>query len=264
VPECQTTISHTRHFKSFILGLNYPALQLEVMKNEPPNIEAALSHAIKVEAYEQSLACTSTRAAGAGNYSERRPRNAYAIMDREGSGQAPDLHHKVDELSVALAQVTENIAALAVGMGWSQEPQVGPTASTKETQSAAGRAQPSSLLAGSTAPSRGRSPRGTRGNAQERPKIGPCSNCHKLGHLGKDCRRDRGPVPSGTGIKLVSCPYATSPRIHIAAHVNGKPVRCLVDSGCERTVIGRKLVPNAKLTPSRYVLTAVNKTDYLS
>jgi len=26
-------------------------------------------------------------------------------------------------------------------------------------------------------------------------------------------------------------------------------------------VIGRKLVPNAKLTPSRYVLTAVNKTD---
>ena len=132
--------------EAFIMGLNNPALQLEVMKNEPPNIEAALSHAIKVEAYEQSLACMSTRVAGAGNYSERRPRNAYAIMDRRGgSGQAPDLHRKVNELSVALARVTENIVALAMGLGRSQEPQVGPTTSTKEIESAAGRAQPSSL-----------------------------------------------------------------------------------------------------------------------
>jgi len=76
--------------EAFLLGLNNPALQLEVMKNEPPNVEVALSHAIKVEAYEQSLACTSTRDAGAGHYSDRRHRNAYAVLDREGSGQAPE------------------------------------------------------------------------------------------------------------------------------------------------------------------------------
>jgi len=136
-----------------------------------------------------------------------------------------------------------------------------PVASTKENQSVMWRAPPSTLPAESTAPSRSRFSHGTRGNAKLRPQLGPCSSCHKFGHLGRDCTRDRGSVPKGTPINSVSCPYATSPRIHIAALVNGKPVRCLVDSGCERTVIGRKLVPNAKLTPSRYVLTAVNKTD---
>ena len=171
--------------EAFIRGLNNPALQLEVTKNEPPNAEAALSHAIKVEAYEQSLACTSIRAASAGHYSERRPKNAYAILDQEGSGQAPDFHHKVDELSVALAWVTENIVALVAGLGRSQEPQVGPTTSTKEIQSVTGRAQPSTFSAESTAPSHGRFSRRTRGNAQERPKIGLCSNCHKLCHLGR-------------------------------------------------------------------------------
>ena len=57
------------------------------MKNKPLNVEAALSHAIKVEAYELSLACSGIRLAGAGSYPERRPRNAYAVMDQEGSGQ---------------------------------------------------------------------------------------------------------------------------------------------------------------------------------
>jgi len=76
-----------------------------------PNVEAALSHAVKIEAYEQSLACSGTQAAGAGGYPERRSRNAYAVMDREGPGQAPDLHQKVYELSRALTQVTKNIAA---------------------------------------------------------------------------------------------------------------------------------------------------------
>ena len=151
--------------EAFLLGLNDPALQLEVMKSEPPNVEVALSHANKVEAYEQSLACTSTRVASAGHYSDRRHRNAYAVLDREGSGQAPDLHDKVDELSVALGRVTENMTALVAGLRRSHEPQVGQITSTKENQSATGRAQPSALSTESTAPSRGRFSCGTRGNA---------------------------------------------------------------------------------------------------
>ena len=43
--------------EAFITALSDSNLQLEVMKWEPPNVEVALSHAIKVEAYEPSLAC---------------------------------------------------------------------------------------------------------------------------------------------------------------------------------------------------------------
>jgi len=43
--------------ENFIADLNDGNMLLEVMKWEPQNVEAALSHAIKLEAYEQSLSC---------------------------------------------------------------------------------------------------------------------------------------------------------------------------------------------------------------
>jgi len=138
------------------MGLNNPALQLEVMKNEPPNVEAALTHAIKVEAYEQSLACSGTRAASVGSYPERRPRNTYAVMDWEGSGQAPDLHRKVDELSATLTQATKNTVALVTGLERSGDFQPGLTDSANEIRGAAGKAQPSLSSTVSTASGRGR------------------------------------------------------------------------------------------------------------
>ena len=41
--------------EAFITALSDNNLELEVMKREPATVEMALSHAIKVEAYEQSL-----------------------------------------------------------------------------------------------------------------------------------------------------------------------------------------------------------------
>jgi len=41
--------------------------------------------------------------------------------------------------------------------------------------------------------------------------------------------------------------------------VDGKPIQCLLDSGCERSVISRNVVPNVKLTNTRYNLTVADK-----
>jgi len=46
--------------EAFIVALNDGKLQLEVMKQEPQNLEAALNHATKLEAFEQSLAYQGT------------------------------------------------------------------------------------------------------------------------------------------------------------------------------------------------------------
>ena len=43
------------------------------------------------------------------------------------------------------------------------------------------------------------------------------------------------------------------------AEIQGKPIRCLLDSGCDRSVIGRSCVPSAKLNPSIYELCTANK-----
>ena len=47
----------------------------------------------------------------------------------------------------------------------------------------------------------------------------------------------------------------------MTAEVNGEPVRCLLDRGCERSVISADLAPNAKLTPLQYSLFAANKAS---
>ena len=49
--------------------------------------------------------------------------------------------------------------------------------------------------------------------------------------------------------------------IYVTAKVSRKPIHCLLDSGCERSVIARSLVPNAKLTRSQCSLSAANKTE---
>jgi len=47
----------------------------------------------------------------------------------------------------------------------------------------------------------------------------------------------------------------------VTAYVGGKPIQCLLDSGCERSVISRNVVPNAKLTRSRYNITVADKAN---
>jgi len=40
-------------------------------------------------------------------------------------------------------------------------------------------------------------------------------------------------------------------KTYVTAEINGEPARCLLDSGCKRSVIAYDLAPNAKLTPSQ-------------
>jgi len=49
--------------------------------------------------------------------------------------------------------------------------------------------------------------------------------------------------------------------IYVTVYIEGKPIQCLLDSGCERSVILRNVVPNAKLTRSRYNLTLADKAS---
>jgi len=50
-------------------------------------------------------------------------------------------------------------------------------------------------------------------------------------------------------------------KIYVTAEVNGEPVKCLLDSGCKRSVIAADLAPNANLTPSQFSLFAANRAS---
>jgi len=75
----------------------------------------------------------------------------------------------------------------------------------------------------------------------------------------KDCKQPAPPAMEQAGANAVSCQLVSPTRIFVTAYVGGKPVQCLLDSGCKRSVISRNLVPNARLTRSKYHLRVADK-----
>jgi hypothetical protein len=49
--------------------------------------------------------------------------------------------------------------------------------------------------------------------------------------------------------------------VFIKAEIVGKLVSCLLDTGCERSVIGRNIIPNVELTDTNIKLFAANGTE---
>ena len=84
--------------------------------------------------------------------------------------------------------------------------------------------------------------------------------CKRLGHWARECNQRKKPATENAEVNGVSYPLVSPTRVYVTAKVNGKPIRCLSDSGCERSVIARSLVSVLRLT-SHYVLSAANGTD---
>ena len=103
--------------EALITALNDNKLQLEVMKRVAHNVEEALSHAIKLEAYEQSLLLHNAVSSDEFDESRprRRPRNVCSVIDPSGAGDTAMLRKQVGELQEALAQATKGMAAMAAG-----------------------------------------------------------------------------------------------------------------------------------------------------
>jgi len=92
--------------ESFIAALNDPKLEYEVLKREPPSLEAAASYAVKLEAYVHSLSAHTTASAKrAGGHAQSHPRSVFAMTDEQedsADGTATLLQH-IEQLEKQLA-----------------------------------------------------------------------------------------------------------------------------------------------------------------
>ena len=91
-------------------------------------------------------------------------------------------------------------------------------------------------------------------------RVCPSPETHPCTYWRRDCpkRKARGRPTEEANVQTVLAVSANlSPtKIYVTAEINGEPVRCLSDGGCERSVINADLVPQANLTPSQYSLFA--------
>jgi len=93
------------------------------------------------------------------------------------------------------------------------------------------------------------------------PDTHPCHICKELGHWRKDCPKRKDKSKEEANVQTVTSSSLSPTKIYVTAELNGEPVRCLLESSCERSVIAHDLVPNASLTPSHYTLFAANKAN---
>jgi len=94
-------------------------------------------------------------------------------------------------------------------------------------------------------------------------QMHPCTFCNELGHWCRDCptRKNSPREEAGVNPVLTVSANMSPTKIYITTEINGQPVKCLLDSGCERSVISADLAPNASLNPSQYTLFAANKAN---
>ena len=99
--------------EAFIAVLSDGKLQLEVMKQEPQNMEAALSHTIKFEAFEQSLASQGAMVNRNNGGATRRLCSLCALAGPSQADETAALHQLIGNL-----HATRVMAAVANGL-WS-------------------------------------------------------------------------------------------------------------------------------------------------
>jgi len=247
-PGMNSTLLNHVGIDSFIAALNDRDLEYEVLKRDPASLQVAANYAIKLEVYWQSLNARTTVSAERGSgQGLSQSRNVFAVADEpEASsiGKATLLKH--------LEQIKKQLEKVAKG-----------NRNARNSSSRKASSNPGASALDVT--SRGKSDSADSERARPSPETHPCTYCKELGHWRRDCpkRKARGRQTEEANVQTVLAVSANlSPtKIYVTAEINGEPVRCLLDSGCEWPVINADLVPQANFTPSQYSLFAANKAS---
>ena len=229
-PGAGDSLANYVEVESFVNALNDRDLEYEIFKLKPTDLEEAVNHAVRLEALSNRT----------GGHTQGRSCTVFAASDDK-----PEKHSNADLLQ-RIAQLEKELKQAAKGSK---------NSSSKKTDSNGSSGH------NSTGGTESASANGEGSRAG--PDTHPCFTCKEYGHWHRDCPKRKSKCKEEANVQtLLSVSGNMSPtKIYVTAEVNGEPVRCLLDSGCERSVILADLAPNAKLTPLQYSLFAANRAS---
>jgi len=233
---------------AFITALNDGPMEFEVMKLRPSSLQEAADCATRLEAYAETVSNRTTVAVERENGKSQVPGHSCAIFRTTVESENSDT--KEATLLERLGQLEKQLEQVVKGNRDARGSSSRKAGSKKEGTS------------------HGKSASKNGEKVHPNPETHPCTYCKELGHWHRDCPKHKAKGQEGeeeekAKVQTVLAVNANmSPtKIYVTAEVNGEPIQCLLDSGCEWSVISADLVPNAELTPSWYTLYAANKAS---
>src|SRR5208282_4239076 len=245
---------------AFLDALNNHEMRIRVLEKEPSTLEEALSIACRLEAYEQ----VPVEKAVEEIVDEDRGRNRIRHARQLQVASASDVRDR------ALEQITQQLATLRQMVGhreanreprgpaeaapavnaWSRPATIAPVAPAADV------VDPNSYHA---YPPQRAAPRRTKGRGG--PARAGCFQCGDPTHWKNDCpyRLTQLPTagPEGNRVEVISAQVRLA-EIYVDVSIRGVSTLSILDTGCERSIIGRRLIPNVPLTDTSLRLFAVN------
>jgi predicted aspartyl protease len=264
---------------AFLDALNDQSLRVRVLEREPINLDEALNVAIRLEAYERTGPEVDDDVRDKRNKSAR----ASTMGGTHPSGRTSvnsELEKQMAEMRKALEVCQDDIREYrrekdARRHAWPpMTGHNGPATTGQYEPVNTGLPGPVASTASHNVPpvttpqSFNQMPIQQRGNGRGPRDSDICRLCGQTGHWARECtnqRQFRGrPAPAfgnHAGRANGSRSEHKRAEVYLPITVNGKQHSCLIDTGCEMSLIPRKLIPRARLQPTKQRIFAANGTE---
>jgi hypothetical protein len=239
---------------AFLVALDDARLSERIMMTCPPPETLAAVYDLALRAVIVGRDRSKERhETGSTCQQERRPRYARGVAQPRGqSADAGDVSGsaKVHQLHEDNRRLQQQIAELQVMVTSLVTTTTKPPAAADTTASSVSVAVPSAA-------------------GQSSLRAGPrggCFQCGQAGHYARTCPNRRQPTtrstaPQHSGPKTnVIRGQCTKPAVYVTLNYNGTDYRALLDSGCDVSVLGRRILPGLAYQENPHELVAANST----
>ena len=261
----------------FIASLGDRDLELKIREREPRDLESAFKHAVRLEAYDKAVVDDNRD-----QYKGKGNRNR---QDDGLSRKVAQLERRVEQVTVeqpaarsavtsvpgpetqstirdsAVRELNDNMARLS-RQNDELSKEVGRLRLLEEQRKGAS-AQPPAVSVEATAPRRA-SP------AEQSPPSRPppkCYYCGGIGHIVKDLGKKKNKYARNGGVSAADDQNDSDivrGQTYLRLVVNGKPSRCLLDTGSDVTLLPTSVVTGLRMEPTTRRIRAANGSVALS